>query len=52
MNAPAQKGLGVNPPSHVKNTHLIAWVSEMAALCKPKDIVNKADFLIIKLNIK
>ena len=39
MNAPAQKGLGVNPPSHVKNTHLIAWVSEMAALCKPKDIV-------------
>ena len=39
MNAPAQKAMGVNPPSFVKNTKLIAWVSEMAALCKPKDIV-------------
>jgi len=39
MNAPAHQSLGVNPPSFVKNIQLIAWVGEMAALCKPKDIV-------------
>jgi phosphoenolpyruvate carboxykinase (GTP) len=39
MNAPAHKSLGLEPPNFVNNTHLIAWVSEMAALCKPQDIV-------------
>ena len=39
MNAPAHKSLGLVPPNFVKNTHLIAWVGEMAALCKPDDIV-------------
>ena len=28
----------VNAPAYVKNTKLIAWVAEMAALCQPKDI--------------
>jgi len=39
MNAPAHKSLGLEPPNFVNNTHLIAWVGEMAALCKPQDIV-------------
>ncbi|MFE8647117.1 phosphoenolpyruvate carboxykinase (GTP) [Sphingomonas sp. NCPPB 2930] len=38
MNAPTQ-GLPVQAPSYVKNARLVAWVSEMAALCKPQDIV-------------
>ncbi|MGE5452891.1 MAG: phosphoenolpyruvate carboxykinase (GTP) [Acidobacteriota bacterium] len=29
----------VNAPAYVKNTKLIAWVAEMAALTQPKDIV-------------
>ncbi|HET6789396.1 MAG TPA: phosphoenolpyruvate carboxykinase, partial [Aquabacterium sp.] len=29
----------VNAPAYVKNTKLIAWVAEMAALTTPKDIV-------------
>ncbi len=29
----------VNAPAYVKNTKLIAWVAEMAALLQPKDIV-------------
>ena len=28
----------VAPPSHVKNTRLVAWVAEMAALCEPERI--------------
>ena len=28
----------VNAPAYVKNTKLIAWVAEMAALLQPKDI--------------
>ena len=34
MNAPL-KGLAVQAPSYVKNAKLIAWVADMAALCKP-----------------
>ncbi|MGO4395022.1 phosphoenolpyruvate carboxykinase (GTP) [Variovorax sp. M-6] len=37
MNAPL-KGLAMQAPSHVKNAKLIAWVAEMAALCKPERI--------------
>ena len=29
----------VNAPAYVKNTKLIAWVAEIAALTQPKDIV-------------
>ncbi len=34
MNAPL-KGFTMTAPSYVKNAKLIAWVAEMAALCKP-----------------
>lgn len=34
MNAPL-KGLAIQAPSYVKHARLIAWVAEMAALCKP-----------------
>jgi phosphoenolpyruvate carboxykinase (GTP) len=37
MNAPL-KGLVMQAPSYVKNAKLIAWVAEMAALCKPAAI--------------
>ncbi|MBO9514180.1 MAG: phosphoenolpyruvate carboxykinase (GTP) [Variovorax sp.] len=37
MNAPL-KGLAMQAPSYVKNARLIAWVAEMAALCKPEAI--------------
>ncbi|OUM02134.1 phosphoenolpyruvate carboxykinase (GTP) [Variovorax sp. JS1663] len=37
MNA-ALKGLAVQAPSYVKNAKLIAWVADMAALCKPEAI--------------
>jgi phosphoenolpyruvate carboxykinase (GTP) len=37
MNA-AQKGLATQAPPYVKNAKLIAWVAEMAALCKPDAI--------------
>lgn len=37
MNAPL-KGLAMQAPSYVKNAKLIAWVAEMAALCKPARI--------------
>ncbi len=39
MNSPAMKGLALNTPSYVKNARLIAWVADMAALCKPDRIV-------------
>ena len=38
MNSPAMKGLNLNTPAYVKNAKLIAWVADMAALCKPDSI--------------
>ena len=38
MNAPTMQGLAIQAPSYVKNAKLIAWVADMAALCKPKAI--------------
>ena len=38
MNAPTTQGPSVNAPSYVKNTKLVSWVAEMAALTQPKDI--------------
>ena len=38
MNLPAMQGLELNAPAHVKNAKLIAWVADMAALCKPDAI--------------
>ncbi len=35
MNAPL-KGLAIQAPAYVKNAKLVAWVAEMAALCKPE----------------
>src|SRR3990167_10160439 len=39
MNHPAMQGLNLNTPSYVKNARLIAWVADMAALCKPDAVV-------------
>jgi len=38
MNHPAMQGLALNVPAFVKNANLIAWVSDMVALCKPDAI--------------
>ena len=38
MNHPAMQGLSLHTPSYVKNAKLIAWVADMAALCKPDSI--------------
>lgn len=38
MNAPTMQGLAIQAPSYVKNAKLIAWVADMAALCKPEAI--------------
>lgn len=38
MNAPAPQALQVQAPAYVKNPKLIAWVSEMVALCKPAKV--------------
>jgi phosphoenolpyruvate carboxykinase (GTP) len=38
MNAPMMQGLNLDAPSHVKNPKLLAWISEVAALCKPDSI--------------
>ena len=38
MNAPTMQGLALNVPAHVKHARLIAWVADMAALCKPDAI--------------
>ncbi|MGH8821951.1 MAG: phosphoenolpyruvate carboxykinase (GTP), partial [Rhodoferax sp.] len=38
MNSPAMQGLNLNTPSYVKNAKLIAWVADMATLCKPAQI--------------
>ena len=38
MNHPVMQGLALNTPSYVKNARLIAWVADMAALCKPNNV--------------
>ena len=38
MNAPYTPGLALNAPGFVKNAKLVAWVGEIAALCKPAAI--------------
>jgi phosphoenolpyruvate carboxykinase (GTP) len=41
MNAPSMMGLNpsaLNVPAYVKNAKLIAWVADMVALTKPRDI--------------
>src|SRR6218665_2157990 len=38
MNSPVMQGLNLNTPAYVKNAGLIAWVADMAALCKPETI--------------
>ena len=38
MNATSTPGLDLKAPAYVKNQRLIAWVTEMAALCKPAAI--------------
>ena len=39
MNSPMMQGLQLGTPSYVKNAKLIAWVADMAALCKPANMV-------------
>jgi phosphoenolpyruvate carboxykinase (GTP) len=39
MNAPTMQGLNLSAPAYVKNARLLAWVADMAALCKPDSIV-------------
>lgn len=38
MNSPVMQGLNLKAPAFVKNARLIAWVADMAALCKPDQI--------------
>ena len=38
MNSPVMQGINLNTPAYVKNAKLIAWVADMAALCKPATI--------------
>ncbi len=38
MNSPVMQGLNLSAPAYVKNAKLIAWVADMAALCKPDSI--------------
>ena len=38
MNSPVMLGLDLGTPSYVKNARLVAWVADMAALCKPERI--------------
>ncbi|MEO7392051.1 MAG: phosphoenolpyruvate carboxykinase (GTP) [Ramlibacter sp.] len=38
MNSPVMQGLDLNSPAYVRNAKLIAWVADMAALCKPDSI--------------
>ena len=38
MNAAARPALDLKVPDYVKNPRLVAWVSDMVALCKPAAI--------------
>ena len=38
MNTTFTPGLDLKAPDYVKNQRLIAWVADMAALCKPASI--------------
>jgi phosphoenolpyruvate carboxykinase (GTP) len=38
MNSPVMQGLNLKAPAFVKNARLIAWVSDMVALCKPDQV--------------
>ncbi|GKS89725.1 phosphoenolpyruvate carboxykinase (GTP) [Acidovorax sp. SUPP2539] len=38
MNAPTMQGLDLKAPAYVKNARLLAWVADMAVLCKPDTI--------------
>ena len=38
MNSPVMQGLNLRTPTFVKNARLIAWVADMAALCKPDQV--------------
>jgi phosphoenolpyruvate carboxykinase (GTP) len=38
MNEPVMRGLTLQAPSYVKHAGLIAWVADMAALCRPDHI--------------
>ena len=38
MNSPMMQGLSLNSPPYVRNAKLIAWVADVAALCKPDRI--------------
>ncbi len=38
MNAPASHELSVKPPPFVQHPKLVAWVSDMVALCKPNAV--------------
>jgi phosphoenolpyruvate carboxykinase (GTP) len=38
MNSPVMQGLNLSSPAYVKNANVIAWVADMAALCKPDTI--------------
>jgi phosphoenolpyruvate carboxykinase (GTP) len=38
MNSPVMQGINLNAPGFVKHARLLAWVADMAALCKPDAI--------------
>ena len=38
MNSPVMQGLSLNTPADVQHTKLLAWVADMAALCKPAQV--------------